>query len=79
MPHRTFDDGDSLEARQFLLDNRCIRKHPKRHRTNKRRSRFAMARAARAKVNAGKFLAMKRRRRAMMRAYFQGEINECPA
>ena len=33
---KSFDDGNSDEARQFLLDRRCERNHPKRHRTQKR-------------------------------------------
>ena len=36
MPLKSFDDGGSDEARQFLLDRRCERAHPKRHRTRKR-------------------------------------------
>lgn len=36
MTLKSFDDGDSDEARQFLLDRRGERNHPKRHRTRKR-------------------------------------------
>lgn len=37
----SFDDGDSDEARQALLDRRCERSHPKRHRTQKRAKALA--------------------------------------
>lgn len=78
MSHRTFTDPNSVEARQALLDNRCERKHPKRHRTAKRSAkRNALARqkgAHKAAVN----LAAKRQRDALVRAYWTGEREEHP-
>jgi hypothetical protein len=42
MGHGSFEDGNSDEARKFILDRRCERNHPKRHRTlNRSRRRSA--------------------------------------
>jgi len=46
---QSFDDGNSDEARQFLLDRRCERIHPKRHRTMKRAKGISSAKRARIK------------------------------
>lgn len=51
MAIRSFDDPGSLEARQFLLDRRCERTHPKRHRTAKRSAKARAKRKARALHN----------------------------
>ena len=42
MSRRSFDDphGNSDEARQALLDNRCENRRTKRHRTRKRSARL---------------------------------------
>ena len=73
---QSFDDPDSDDARQFLLDRKCERKHPKRHRTMKREK--ALTGKKRAKVqhqvatrerNASNF-------KAKVRAYWLG-LSEC--
>ena len=78
MSHRTFDNPDSIDAKQGLLDNRCERNHPKRHRTRKR-----MAAVHKAKRNAGllkqaKNAARARRYKSAVRAYWAGERDEHP-
>jgi hypothetical protein len=50
MPLMSFDNGNSLEARQFLLDRKSGRLHPKRHRTLKRRKALSAAKRARVKA-----------------------------
>lgn len=78
MTLKSFDDGTSMEARQFLLDRRNERKHPKRHRTLGRRLR--MKAAKRAKVKA-RISAMKNDRAKYLEAsrlYWSGESNGHP-
>ena len=72
MTLKSFDDPNSDEARQFLLDRRCERKHPKRHRTLKRRR--AAGKKKKAKI--AHRLAEKKRKhnrfKARVRAYWAG-------
>jgi hypothetical protein len=75
---RAFGDPNSDEARQYLLDRRCIRNHPKRHGTGKRNARIRRKRKAKvAQANAirwrdrGKFL-------DASRAYWRGEADQHP-
>jgi hypothetical protein len=49
MTLKSFTDSNSTEARQFLLDRRGERPHPKRHRTLGRRKRLAKAKRERIK------------------------------
>jgi hypothetical protein len=72
MTHRTFDDANSIEARQHLLDNRCEHA-PKLHRTSKRKSRQAAAKRAAGKHIAAMQLVAQRRRLAEARAYWSGQ------
>lgn len=67
MTLQSFDDPNSDEARQFLLDRRGERNHPKRHRTigPQRRLRASKRAAAKQraeikKVERAKFLAAAR-------------------
>ena len=78
MPHRTFTDPNSIEARQCLLDRRTERAHPKRHRTAKRKSRFAAAKAKAAKLKAAVTLLAVRKHKAAVAAYWRGELMERP-
>lgn len=64
MSIRSFSDPNSTEARQFLLDRRSERKHPKRHRTKKRSRKMREARKARVKH----IEAVKGRKRAAIEA-----------
>ena len=79
MSHRTFDDPHSIEARQALLDNRCERLHPKRHRTRRKRAAKARADAAARRLKEGQEIAARRRFNAAVRAYWAGEAPENPA
>lgn len=78
MALQSFNNPNSDEARQHLLDRRCERKHPKRHRTLKRSraQRDAKKRAAAAKVAAQK----KARARYLerVRAYWAGLLDGHP-
>lgn len=78
MSRRSFDNPNSDEARQALLDNRQERSHPKRHRT-RRRSRAAQAKRRRraAVALAERDKAVQRHRNAA-RAYWRGETNVHP-
>ncbi|MDE2426319.1 MAG: hypothetical protein KGO96_10485 [Elusimicrobia bacterium] len=78
MPRRTFDDPSSTEARQALLDRRCERLNPKRHRTRKRSIKAREA----ARLRGLRKAEDNRRRRtlykAAARAYWAGETMEHP-
>jgi hypothetical protein len=73
MPLKSFDDPNSDEARQALLDRRCERNHPKRHRTLKRAK--ALSAIKRQKIKAKIIMQAKLRREylAASRAYWAGE------
>jgi hypothetical protein len=51
MTLKSFNDANSLEARQHLLDRRNERKHPKRHRTLGRRKKLNAAKREKHKAN----------------------------
>jgi len=80
MSRRSFNDphGQSDEARQGLLDNRCERLHPKRHRTNKRAKRLSAKKRAEIRAASAKRLADKRRYDARVKSYFSGEAADHP-
>lgn len=73
MTLQSFDDGNSDEARQFLLDRRCERSHPKRHRTMKRQKALSKAKRNRIKhknaLRSREVQAYKKK----VRAYWMGE------
>lgn len=78
MTHRTFDNPLSIEARQALLDRRCERTHPKRHRTRKR----SIKQKARIKQRTGQRAVIKlaavREMKAMTRAFWLGQTDIHP-
>lgn len=78
MSLRSFDDPNSIEARQHLLDSRCERLHPKRHRTGKRKAKFREAQKAKAKLKVAKATAARRRHHAAVSAYWRGEGDQHP-
>jgi hypothetical protein len=78
MPHRTFNDPSSIEARQALLDGRCERSHPKRHRTAKRKSRAASAKQSAGKHRAAVNAAAARHVKDKAASYWRGELDEHP-
>lgn len=78
MTHRTFDNPHSIEARQHVLDNRCERKHPKRHRVQKRASAWRLAKRNAGLLKQAKNAARARRYKQAVRAYWAGERSEHP-
>lgn len=78
MTLQSFDDGNSDEARQFLLDRKCERKHPKRHRTMNRAKRISAAKKLRAahKVAINNIAA--RRFKNEVRAFWSGKRDGHP-
>ena len=77
MTHRTFDDPNSIEARQALLDNRC--EHgPKRHRTRRRSKKRAAIKRQRAAHKVAIAGARAERFHAAVRAYWLGEREAHP-
>ena len=78
MTLRSFDDANSDEARHFLLDRRCERSHPKRHRTKGRARRFSAAKRQRAAHNRALAKAARQRWLIAARAYWAGERNAHP-
>lgn len=78
MALRAFDNGNSDAARQFLLDRRCERNHPKRHRTKKRKLRVNAVKRAKARA---RIAANNRARDAYLqasKAYWSGLSDEHP-
>jgi hypothetical protein len=78
MSHLTFSDPNSIEARQALLDGHSERKHPKRHRTAKRKSRASALKKLKAKQRAVLRLVAMRKFNAATRAYWAGERDAHP-
>ncbi len=79
MSRKSFDDphGQSIEARQALLDNRCEHK-TKRHRTRKRSKKLSEAKRSRAAHRRAVNDAARRKKLAKARAYWQGKRDEHP-
>jgi hypothetical protein len=78
MGHQSFDDPNSLEARQHLLDRRCERKHPKRHRTLKRSRKQREMRKAKGLARAAENRRARAKYAAQARAYWSGLADEHP-
>jgi len=78
MTLRSFDDANSDEARRFLLDRRCERNHPKRHRTKGRTRRLSAAKRQRAAYNRMLAKAARQRWLAAVRAYWAGQRDAHP-
>lgn len=73
MALRSFENSNSEEARQFLLDRRCERNHPKRHRTQKRSKAISSRKRERMKALAALRVRARRRWLGLARAYWRGE------
>ena len=77
MSHRSFDDPDSIEARQALLDNRC--EHAtKRHRVRKRAAQRKAVARRKAKQRLAAAMAGERKFHAAVRAYWSGDVGFAP-
>jgi hypothetical protein len=77
MSHRTFDDPNSIEARQALLDNRC--EHgPKRHRTRRRSKKRAKLKRQQMAHKIVVTAASQRRWHSAVVAYWSGAREEHP-
>jgi hypothetical protein len=78
MALRSFDNLNSVEARQALLDRRCERTHPKRHRTKRR----SVKRSAGKRSKARHVAAVRKHERGEFldasRAYWRGERESHP-
>ena len=72
MTIRSFNDPNSTEARQFLLDRRGERAHPKRHRTKKRSHKMREARKQKATVHNATKASARKRYLARVRDYWAG-------
>jgi hypothetical protein len=78
MALRSYEDADSIEARQGLLDRACERNHPKRHRTKKRAKRLSAKKKQRVAHKLAIKNAARARHHALVRAYWLGEIENHP-
>ena len=78
MSGQSFDDPNSAEARQHLLDRRCERKHPKRHRTLKRAKALAKRKRQRVRHENEVRAAARRAHVARVRKYWAGESDNHP-
>jgi len=78
MALRSFDDANSDKARRFLLDRRCERNHPKRHRTRGRTAGLSAAKRQRALHNRLLAKAARQRYLAASRAYWAGQRDTHP-
>lgn len=75
---RSFDDPNSDAARQCLLDRRCERAHPKRHRTKKRSMKQRAARKAKGLARAAEQRQQRDKILTRAQAYWRGEAQEHP-
>lgn len=78
MSHRTFDDPNSIEARQALLDNRCQNSAGKRHRVKGRRVRLSAKKKAKVKHLNAMRVAQIERYHLAVRAYWTGAAQHHP-
>lgn len=78
MSRGTFDDPNSDAARQFLLDRKSERCHPKRHRTTKRMKALGRKKRQRIKHRNTMREVDLERYRAAVRAYWSGAADEHP-
>jgi len=78
MALRSFDDATSDESRQFLLDRRDERKHPKRHRTNKRAKGLLKRRRNKVRAHLARRDAAHRKFLVAARLYWAGEADGHP-
>lgn len=75
---QSFDDADSDEARQCLLDRRCERTHLKRHRTLNRARRLSAKKKQAVKHKVALRDANMRRHKTKVAAYWAGETDGHP-
>jgi len=75
---RSFNSANSEEARQFLLDRKCERNHPKRHRTSNRAKRLSKAKKQRIAHATAVRLSAYWKHKAAVRLYWVGERNAHP-
>lgn len=78
MALKSFNDSNSDEARQFLLDRRDERNHPKRHRTNKRRKALSRKKRSAMKHKAALQETARKKFQAAAYAYWRGERSDHP-
>lgn len=76
---QSFKNPNSDEARQHLLDRRCERKHPKRHRTKKRSVKQRAARKAKSLARAAVKQQERRSFHAKALAYWSGVADGHPS
>lgn len=78
MTLRTFDDPNSIEARQALLDRQCERNHPKRHRTKRRAVKRLLAKKQRVAHKIAINMRAGQRYYAAVKAFWAGESDAHP-
>lgn len=78
MSLQSFAPDDLDRSRQFLLDRRCERNHPKRHRTKPRTMRISAAKKAKAARCKLYQQIGQRRFKEAARAYWSGERSGHP-
>lgn len=78
MTRYTFDNPNSDEARQALLDNKCERNHPKRHRTKKRLIKQREQNKVRTRHRAAIKQKQLTKYNADVRAYWLGQRDDHP-
>ena len=78
MALQSFNNPNSDEARQHLLDRRCERKHPKRHRTLKRSRALKAAQKSKSKARIAEQKKVRARFLERSRAYWAGLSSEHP-
>lgn len=78
MALRSFDPDEFDASRQFLLDRRCERNHPKRHRTQKRAKSISAKKRQRSRAKAAFNLAAHRKYHADVVAYWAGRASGHP-
>lgn len=78
MTLKSFGDSTTMEARQFLLDRRNERNHPKRHRTLGRRVRMKAAKRSQTKAKVSSLKSERSKFLAAARRYWSGEADGHP-
>lgn len=78
MTLKSFSDSTTTEARQFLLDRRNERSHPKRHRTLGRRKRLAAQKKRAVKERLAVIAKDRDRYLTAAKAYWAGEADGHP-
>lgn len=79
MTLKSFDNPNSDEARQALLDRRTERLHPKRHRTTKRSKALNRKKRMRIKNKVAEINRARRTYRLAAKAFWAGEGDHPPS